>query len=250
MAYKAVLFDVDGTLMPNHKGAAVSPKVTRTIALAQEKVHIGVATSRPPQKIEQLIKDLHLSGPSIVYGGARIIDTKTTEVLWEQLINTEDAQFVLQKAMDMGIVFYANDDGKEYKTSDGYTIKKPISYWGHGITHEQLDEFHAMIKHLPYVSLHPIPSWQDGKIDFIVTHTAATKQHAIVELAKLLHILPEEMIGVGDGENDLPLLMSVGLKVAMGNADESLKAIADYIAPGVNADGAADVLEKFVLEKQ
>lgn len=247
--YKAVLFDVDGTLMANHKAATVSPRVIQTIAKAQEKLHIGIATSRPPQKIEQLVKDLHLSGPSIVYGGARIIDAQTTEVLWEQCIAVEDAQYVLQKATDMNIVFYANDDGQEYKTSNGYSIKKPISYWGHGITHKQLEEFHQTIKHLPNVSLHPIPSWQDGKIDFIVTHTAATKQHAIVELSKLLRILPEEMIGVGDGQNDLPLLMSVGLKVTMGNADESLKQIADYVAPSVDEDGAADVLEKFVLSQ-
>lgn len=45
----------------------------------------------------------------------------------------------------------------------------------------------------------------------------------------------------------MPLLMACGLRVAMGNAVEDLKAIADYIAPPVENDGVADVIEKFIL---
>lgn len=41
--------------------------------------------------------------------------------------------------------------------------------------------------------------------------------------------------------------MACGLKVAMGNAVQDLKEIADYIAPSVDEDGIADVIEKFVL---
>ncbi|HXS15232.1 MAG TPA: HAD hydrolase family protein, partial [Candidatus Saccharimonadales bacterium] len=60
-------------------------------------------------------------------------------------------------------------------------------------------------------------------------------------------ISTEEIIGIGDGHNDFPLLMACGLKVAMGNAVDDLKAIADYIAPSVDEDGVADVIEKFIL---
>lgn len=54
-------------------------------------------------------------------------------------------------------------------------------------------------------------------------------------------------MAVGDGYNDYPLLMAAGFKVAMGNAVPEVKAIADYIAPSVDEDGAADVIEKFIL---
>lgn len=43
--------------------------------------------------------------------------------------------------------------------------------------------------------------------------------------------------------------MAAGLKVAMGNAIDDLKAIADYIAPTVQEDGVVDVIEKYILEK-
>ena len=80
-----------------------------------------------------------------------------------------------------------------------------------------------------------------------VTGSEASKLHGIVEVARILNIKTEEIIGVGDGYNDFPLLLACGLKVAMGNAIPELKAIADFIAPTVEEDGVAVVLEKFVL---
>ena len=68
-------------------------------------------------------------------------------------------------------------------------------------------------------------------------------------IAKKLGISRKEIIACGDGYNDYPLLMAAGLKVAMGNAISDLKEIADYIAPPVQKDGVADVIEKFILEK-
>ena len=67
------------------------------------------------------------------------------------------------------------------------------------------------------------------------------------ELGKILNIRTHEIIGIGDGPNDFPLLMASGLKVAMGNAIPDLKAIADYVTATVEEDGVAQVIEKFVL---
>jgi len=64
----------------------------------------------------------------------------------------------------------------------------------------------------------------------------------------MVKIKPQEIIGVGDGPNDYPLLMGSGFKVAMGNAVPELKEIADFIAPSVEEDGVATVIEKFVLQ--
>lgn len=63
----------------------------------------------------------------------------------------------------------------------------------------------------------------------------------------MIDIKKDEIIGVGDGYNDLALFEAVGLKVAMGNGVEELKAKADYITKHVDKDGLADVIEKFVL---
>ena len=59
-----------------------------------------------------------------------------------------------------------------------------------------------------------------------------------------------EIISIGDSYNDFPLLMASGLRVAMGNAFSDLKEIAHYIAPSVQQDGVADVIQKFVCEEK
>ncbi|MEK9178778.1 MAG: HAD hydrolase family protein, partial [Patescibacteria group bacterium] len=83
--------------------------------------------------------------------------------------------------------------------------------------------------------------------DVYISNGSATKQHAVLKLAEILGIKTNEMIGIGDHYNDFPLLMACGLKVAMEDSVEDLKAIADYVAPSVDEDGVADVIEKFVL---
>jgi len=80
-----------------------------------------------------------------------------------------------------------------------------------------------------------------------ITHKNASKQHAAEKLAQMLNVETSEVIGVGDARNDAPLLSACGLRVAMGNADNKLKKIADYVAPTVDEDGVAYVIEKFII---
>ncbi len=64
--------------------------------------------------------------------------------------------------------------------------------------------------------------------------------------AELLGIPREEVIALGDGENDIPMLRWAGLGVAMGNASPRVKAAADRIAPSCQEDGAAWVMENYL----
>lgn len=64
----------------------------------------------------------------------------------------------------------------------------------------------------------------------------------------MLNINSEDVIGVRDSNNDMTLFKNVGLKVAMGNATEELKATADFIASPIEKDGLAQVIEKFILK--
>ena len=61
-------------------------------------------------------------------------------------------------------------------------------------------------------------------------------------------IRQEEVIAVGDSENDLSMIRWAGMGIAMGNATAQVKAAARWQAPTVDDDGAAVVLEHFVLD--
>ena len=58
---------------------------------------------------------------------------------------------------------------------------------------------------------------------------------------------PAAVMAIGDGENDLEMLQMVGLGVAMGNAHESVKAVAEVVVGTNEAAGVAEAIEKFVF---
>lgn len=80
--------------------------------------------------------------------------------------------------------------------------------------------------------------------DIHIIDQYATKEHAIARLSELTKIPTAQMIGVGDGHNDLHLFSAVGHKVAMGNAVDDLKTAADEIIGDVKEDGLAEFFEK------
>ena len=80
------------------------------------------------------------------------------------------------------------------------------------------------------------------------THPLANKGEAVRFLAEeLLTLHPDQVMAIGDNFNDLEMIRYVGLGIAMGDAPAAVQAAADWVAPGVEADGVAAALEQFLL---
>ncbi len=77
----------------------------------------------------------------------------------------------------------------------------------------------------------------------------ATKGNAVRFLAELWNIKKEEIMACGDQDNDIEMLLAAGVKVAMGNATEDLKKIADYVTDTVDNDGVVCAVAKYIGEK-
>ena len=58
------------------------------------------------------------------------------------------------------------------------------------------------------------------------------------------NILPDETMAFGDGGNDMTMLQHAGTGIAMGNAEDKVKAVADYVTDTVDADGIYKALKK------
>ena len=243
--YKALILDVDGTLV-NGKYAVPSKKVTNAINKARDSIYVGVATSRPFFILDHIVSHLKLSGPSIVNGGANIIYSLSGKVLWQKLVSKKDLKNLHKIANSLGVELELTSH-KEYPGLDDYLEKDILQVWAPNLDPLLAKEFIDKITQIPTITTYKANSWTKDKVDLVITHAQATKQHGIFEVAKILNISTDDIIGVGDGYNDFPLLMACGLKVAMGNAVPDLKAIADYIAPTVDEDGVADVINKFIL---
>ena len=74
------------------------------------------------------------------------------------------------------------------------------------------------------------------------------KGRGVAMLAKRLGILQQDIMVLGDSENDMTMLAYAGLGVAMDNADDKVKAVADVVTADNNRDGVALAIEKYVLK--
>lgn len=96
----------------------------------------------------------------------------------------------------------------------------------------------------------------DGRLHVVRSHRffvegnplQATKGQALARLAGWLGIARSEVMAIGDQGNDTDMVAWAGLGVAMGNAVPQVKAVADYIAPPVDEDGAAVAIERFLVD--
>lgn len=250
--YKALIIDCDGTLIENKANALPSAKVMEAIKKASSFLHVGIATQRPLFYARPILKHLKLSGPSIISGGAQVIDSKSLKILHEEPIKREDllkivkiVNFFKRKA---DLKFYIqNEEGADQEFINGPIPQKAIESALFSLEEQTADQLKDKLSEISTLAVHKVSSWELNRFGVVINHAEATKQHGIFVVAKILNIDTREIIGVGDSYNDFPLLWACGLKVAMGNAVSELKEIADYIAPSVEKDGVADVVNKFIL---
>lgn len=80
------------------------------------------------------------------------------------------------------------------------------------------------------------------------TALGVDKGQGVRQLCAILGIDPQRVLAIGDNDNDISMLATVGFGVAMGNATPGVKAVAQWVAPSVGEDGAAVALERWILD--
>ena len=76
-----------------------------------------------------------------------------------------------------------------------------------------------------------------------------TKATALKQLAQHLEIKPQEIMALGDANNDIEMIQFAGLGVAMGNSSDHVKKLANYVTDTNDANGVAAAIEKFILNQ-
>jgi HAD superfamily hydrolase (TIGR01484 family) len=244
--FKALICDIDGTLILNKSDALPSKKVIQAIKKANKIIHVGIATSRPLLFAQPIIDALEISGSCALSGGSQLYDSLLKRVVWERKISAVCVK-QLRKILKDSISQVFVSVGFKNIPLEEFDGDKVLNFWVHGIEIEELRRLEKTLAKIDSICVHRISSWKEGLTDLTITHKNGSKEHSIRQLVKTLGFAKEDIIAVGDGMNDLPLFKACGFKVAMGNANPELKAIADYVAPSVEDDGIVDVIEKFVL---
>ena len=90
-----------------------------------------------------------------------------------------------------------------------------------------------------------VTSWHDTGVDIVAKGSG--KDVGIKHYIDKYGIKQEETMAFGDGENDIRMLKFVGIGVALGNAKDALKEIADYVTADIDDDGIEKALKHFNL---
>jgi hypothetical protein len=257
MKYKMLIADMDGTLFAPSELPAPKPSailIEKVSKLHQVGLYFTVATARYLPWAIDFIKGLNLKTPVILDNGARIYDPKSEKYIWETYIKQKDSQLIIQELLEdkeINLIVIDKENRFENLAANYNKIKmdKIIKILVLGITPQKAKSIYNRYKKFPSVHTTISVSGTDDKSQSIhITNLNATKRIAAQKIFKLLGFSSKEVIAVGDSNNDLPLFMACGFKVAMGNAQEELKSKADYIAPTYQKNGVIHVIDKFLLK--
>lgn len=264
-AIKMITIDLDGTLL--RSDGSVSDRTVRTLQAARDKgVVVAIATGRMYQTARPYGERLNLGdSPLLLFAGGLIETLESKKILFQQAIPQQTAQELVDLAREQGwqmqtyiddVLRAARDDEwiRDYERithskacicgDDFYHVQgdcnKLLSRGGH----DDLVARKALIeKTFPgrFNVLFSAPTFLE------IMPQGVDKGEGIRRLGELYGIGTDEIMALGDSQNDLDMLKAAGFPVAMANAAEEVKAAAAYVTASNDDDGVAAAVEKFVL---
>lgn len=255
---KLICSDIDGTLLNDKR---VLSEKTKQI-LPALKIPIILASSRMPSAMTHLQSELNTDRQAMIcYNGAYIIDDG--EVLHNTTITTDIAAFVYSKA-GMHVSLYAKD--RWYVAQkDAWTIREinntktepEVAIPGNVLKQEK-EGFHkimcmgdpekidTLIHHIKSEGINELHLYRSKSTYLEIAPSSISKASALSVLLEKTGIRQAETIAFGDNYNDIDLLKYAGRGVAVANAIEEVKAIADDITDSGKDDGVANYLAQWV----
>jgi Cof subfamily protein (haloacid dehalogenase superfamily) len=265
--YKLIAIDLDDTLLNDDHEITLATKQALAAA-AEQGVIVTIATGRMYASAAAIARDLNMNVPLITYQGALIKNMLDGEVLYERNVPAEISQRVYTHCLENNLHLqgYYNDELYVREDNDkilAYSQLSKIPYiiepdFAKVLEHPQsklviiddpakLDKVAELYRSWFGDTAHIVKS----KPHFLeIMHPEGTKGSALRYLANHFGCTIEETIGIGDSWNDHDLVEAAGLGVAMGNAIDDLKEVANYITSTNNEEGVKQVIDQFVLHKQ
>lgn len=256
--------DLDGTLNNDQK---VITEKTRAVLLGcqEQGIRLALASARPSPGLYRERDVLRLQdhgGILMSYNGGRIVDAAAGRVLFETAMDLQQARTVL-RALESLPVTAILDDGKQFYVTDRNGYQVAYECRNNAMQCVEVENLADFISFAPVKVLMAVDPRIISQIQkqiasvlpprLLVVQTAPfyleiipstiNKGRGLLEICKALNVDPGEVIAFGDAENDIPMLQTAGIGVAMGNAGVQVKAAADMVTGSNNEDGIAAALE-------
>ncbi|EPN3663309.1 sugar-phosphatase [Enterococcus hirae] len=269
MSIKLVAIDIDGTLLNEKR--EITADVKEAIAQAVAKgVAIVLCTGRPLPGVQEQLNELDLFQENdyvITYNGALVQQTKSGKIIARHGLTHEEYLEIEVMARRVGSHLHSIDDQAIYTSNrdiSAYTIHEaslvhmPLKYR----TPEEMtpdinlvkmmmidepDILDAAIARLPQTFREKYTTVKSAPYYFEVLNKEASKGAAVANLAQHLGIDQDEIMAIGDNENDLSMIEYAGLGVAMGNAVPLVKEAANVVTKTNEEHGVAEAIKTYVL---
>lgn len=268
--YKLLAIDVDGTLLNSvHQISEVNKEaIQRAKSLG---VKIILLSGREPSSIKSFSDEMGINGLISGFNGGIIMDSELEKVYFNHCVEENLAK----KTISLGErqdKFYGvfledkclikNKEDSRYNFFRNY-ITFPEREVGNVANY--LDKHHLWnnIYKIVYASDNQelqifkkeLEKETDNQISSLfslpffleVTSTRVSKGIALQQIAEYYGVSRQEVIAIGDGENDIAMLQYAGIGIAMGNAPDSVKKHADEVTYTNNENGVGHVIEKYLL---
>lgn len=268
MNRKILVLDLDGTLTNSQK--EITPATYEAIRRLQECGHVvALASGRPTGGIRQVAEALHMEetgGYVLAFNGARILDWKTQEVLFQQTLEHKYLAPLLKAAFTHGLSLVTYRD--EWVITQ--TEVNPYTELEAGINHlkiQQVEDFVGTVDFPIHKCLYTgepvrikscegellksygqeLSIYKSEDYFLEVMPQNIDKAASLERLVKQLDIPQENVVCCGDGYNDISMIRYAGVGVAMSNAKEEVKEAADIITGSNDEDGLVPIIEKYFL---
>jgi hypothetical protein len=270
---KMIGLDLDGTLLTSDKRLLPFTRQVLTEAI-ERGILVLMATGRPYTGIPEELRNLSGMRYALTSNGARILDTQTGKVLIEHLLPLKSAKKaleILRKYDTLQEVYFEGQGYAEAKKLDQISryhhnphmweyvrsSRKAVPSLSELIDRENqdMDKVQALFADMGELgqAWKELEQYEDLVLvsslgyNIEINAVGVDKGTGLMELGELLGIRPEEIMACGDGDNDIQMLERSGIGVAMGNAEEKVKAAADYVAETNDEEGAAKAIIKYAF---
>ncbi len=268
--YKLLVVDIDGTLLGSDGSISVEDREALAKA-SHSGVQVSLSTGRVIKACLSIIDQLSLDGYHIFFDGALVGSPEQNKEIYVQPISEVMVRQMVEFAHRHDINLELYSATRYFAERESWSTDIRREFFGIQATiidlaklwrkeriikgtltvtsaeeRAKADRFYLQFKDSLNFTWTKSLAYPD--VDFInILDPEVSKGKALEALASHLGVSLAEVMAVGDGANDIPLLSLVGLAVAMGNAPDKVKAIAHHITLDADHSGLAAAINKFLL---
>lgn len=267
--YQMLVLDIDGTLLNSKK--EITPK-TKEMLLRIQKAgkKVVLASGRPTPGITKVADELELdrnNGYILSFNGGRVIDYETGEIIYNRTVPLAFVPELYRTAIELGtaIVTYTESEiilgteSNQYCEFESRICGIPLRRVDNFVEFVDFPVNKLLLPGEPDIVLkaqnvlRESVGWELGvyrsePFFLEIVPQSIDKANSIGRLLEHLGMQREQVICCGDGFNDISMMEYAGLGVAMGNAQDEVKAAADYVTASNDEEGIVQVIEKFMMQ--